>query len=94
MNSVYDVLVRPVVTEKSNVELGKNIYTFIVDKNATKIDIRNAVEKIYSVKVAKVNTLNIAGKKRQYGRISGQEPDQKKAVVYLKVGQKIDALVG
>ena len=94
MSSVYDVIVRPVVTEKSNVELGKNIYTFIVNKNATKIDVRNAIEKIYNVKVAKVNTMNVAGKKRQYGRIKGQEADEKKAVIYLKAGQQIDALVG
>lgn len=94
MNSVYDVIVRPVVTEKSNVELGKNIYTFIVNPKATKVDVRNAIEKIYNVKVEKVNTMNIAGKKRQYGRIKGQESDQKKAIVYLKANQKIDALIG
>ena len=94
MVSIYDVIVRPVVTEKSSVELGKNIYTFIVHNNATKIDVRNAVEKIYNVKVAKINTMNIVGKKRQYGRIRGQESDQKKAIVYLKPGQKIDALIG
>jgi len=92
MVALYDVLVRPVVTEKSNMELGKNIYTFVVDKNATKIDIRNAIEKIYAVKVAKVNTMIVSGKKRHYGRITGQEPDTKKAVVYLAAGQKIDAL--
>ena len=94
MSSVYEVIVRPVITEKSNVNLGKNIYTFIVHKNATKIEVRNAIEKIYSVKVDKVNTMTVAGKKRQYGRIKGQEPDIKKAIVYLKAGQKIDALVG
>lgn len=94
MSSIYEILVKPVVTEKSNAELGRNIYTFVVHRNATKIDVRNAVEKIYGVKVAKVNTQNIAGKKRNYGRISGQEPDEKKAVVYLQAGQKIDALLG
>ncbi|MDR2430777.1 MAG: 50S ribosomal protein L23 [Candidatus Margulisbacteria bacterium] len=92
MNSPYDIIVRPVVTEKSNLELGKNIYTFIVAKNATKVAVRGAVEKIYSVKVAKVNTMLVAGKKRRYGRISGQDPDLKKAIVYLAKGQKIDAL--
>ncbi|GBR73236.1 50S ribosomal protein L23 [Candidatus Termititenax aidoneus] len=92
--SVYEVLVQPVVTEKSNAALGKNVYTFIVDRRATKVDVRNAVEKIYSVKVAKVNTQNVSGKKRHYGRITGQESDQKKAVVYLQAGQKIDALLG
>ncbi|MDR1997342.1 MAG: 50S ribosomal protein L23 [Candidatus Margulisbacteria bacterium] len=92
MSSVYDVIVKPVVTEKSSLELGKNIYTFIVQKKATKIAVRSAVEKIYNVKVAKVNTLIVAGKKRRYGRISGQEQDVKKAVVYLVKGQKIDAL--
>jgi large subunit ribosomal protein L23 len=92
--SIYEVLVKPVVTEKSNVELGKNIYTFIVNRGATKVDVRNAVEKVYGVKVAKVNTQNVSGKKRHYGRIAGQESDQKKAVVYLKTGQKIDALLG
>ena len=94
MSSVYEILVKPVVTEKSSAELGKNIYTFIVQRNATKIDVRNAVEKIYGVKVAKVNTQNVAGKKRNYGRIRGQESDEKKAIVYLQEGQKIDALLG
>lgn len=91
--SIYEVLVKPVVTEKSNVELGKNVYTFVVDRGATKVDVRNAVEKVYGVKVAKVNTQNVSGKKRHYGRIAGQESDQKKAVVYLQAGQKIDALL-
>ncbi|GBR72404.1 50S ribosomal protein L23 [Candidatus Termititenax spirochaetophilus] len=92
MSSIYSVIVRPIITEKSSAELAKNIYTFIVDRSATKIDVRNAVEKIYSVKVAKVNTQNVSGKKRHYGRINGQEQDIKKAVVYLRAGQKIDAL--
>jgi large subunit ribosomal protein L23 len=92
--SIYETLVKPVVTEKSNVELGKNVYTFVVDRRATKIDVRSAVEKIYGVKVARVNTQNISGKKRHYGRIAGQESDWKKAVVRLKAGQKIDALLG
>ena len=94
MSSVYEVLVKPVITEKSSAELSKNIYTFIVHPTATKIDVRNAVEKIYGVKVAKVNTQNVEGKKRHYGRINGQEPDEKKAIVYLQAGQKIDALLG
>ncbi|MDR1453677.1 MAG: 50S ribosomal protein L23 [Candidatus Margulisbacteria bacterium] len=92
--SIYETLVKPVVTEKSNVELGKNVYTFIVDRGATKVAVRSAVEKIYGVKVAKVNTQIISGKKRHYGRIAGQESDWKKAVVRLKAGQKIDALLG
>ena len=92
MTSIYDVIVRPVVTEKSNMELGKNIYTFIVAKTATKVDVRNAIEKIYHVKVAKVNTMIVSGKKRHYGRINGQESDTKKAIVYLVAGQKIDVL--
>ncbi|GBR75805.1 50S ribosomal protein L23 [Candidatus Termititenax persephonae] len=94
MSSLYAVLVKPVITEKSNVALGKNVYTFIVRRGATKVDVRNAVEKIYAVKVAKVNTQNVEGKKRRYGRISGQESDEKKAIVYLSAGQKIDALLG
>jgi large subunit ribosomal protein L23 len=94
MSSTYDIIIKPIVTEKSNLELGKNRYTFLVAKTATKIDIRNAVQKLYDVKVAKVNTVIVKGKERRVGRFIGQMSDWKKAVVYLKAGQKIESLAG
>ena len=91
MKSIYDVIVRPVITEKSSVALAANKYTFIVHNDATKIDVRNAVEKLYSVKVTKVNTALFEGKQVRMGKSIGKKADWKKAVVVLAAGQKIDA---
>ncbi len=94
MRSPYKVVINPVLTEKSNLELAKNKYTFEVAKEANKIEIKRAIEKVYNVKVAKINTLNCGGKKVRMGRSTGKKPDWKKAIVTLKEGQKIEALVG
>ena len=91
MNKLYDVIIRPLVSEKSSIELAKNHYTFVVANDATKVDVRKAIESIYKVKVVKVNTANYSGRKRKYGRIEGKESDWKKAVVYLAKDQKIEA---
>ena len=90
MKSIYDVIVRPVITEKSSAVLAQNKYTFIVHTDATKIDVRNAVEKLYSVKVTKVNTASYEGKQVRMGKSVGKKADWKKAVVVLAEGQKID----
>ena len=78
-----EIIVRPVVTEKSNdvLQLGK--YTFEVNKKATKVQIAKAVEKLFGVKVAKVNTMNCKGHLRRYGRFEGYTESWKKAVVTL-----------
>lgn len=94
MSMYYSVIIKPVISEKSNMELGNNHYTFMVADKATKVDVRNAVEKLYKVKVAKVNTTIVKGKERRIGKFIGKMPNWKKAVVFLKEGQKIESLVG
>ncbi len=89
MKSIYDVIVRPVITEKSSTALSDNKYTFIVHTDATKIDIRNAVEKLYNVKVLRVNTASYEGKQVRLGKSVGKKSDWKKAIVVLPEGQKI-----
>ena len=80
----YDVLIKPVITEKSMNLMGEKKYTFYVHPEATKIQIREAVEKMFEgTKVAKVNTLNVPGKKRRRGMIVGKTAAGKKAVVTL-----------
>ena len=78
-----DIIIAPVVTEKSVSALGDKKYTFRVDKNANKIQIAKAVEEIFSVKVAKVNTISMKGHLRRMGRNEGYTSDWKKAVVTL-----------
>lgn len=78
-----EVIIKPVVTEKSNdaVQLGK--YTFKVNKKATKVDVKRAVEKLFNVKVLKVNTINVDGKEKRVGRSVGKTSDWKKAIVTI-----------
>jgi large subunit ribosomal protein L23 len=90
----YTIIIKPIITEKSNNELALNRYTFKVARTATKVDIRKAIEKTYNVKVKKVNTANFEGKGRHYGRVVGKQSDWKKAIVVLAEGHKIEALVG
>ena len=78
-----DVIIAPVITEKSNDELQAGKYTFRVNKKATKIDIRNAVEKLFEVKVVNVNTLSVKGKEKRMGKTSGKTSDWKKAIVTI-----------
>ena len=90
MHDPHDVIIEPVVSEKSYAAIEENIYTFVVAKGASKPEIRNAVERIFGVKVAKVNTLNRQGK-RQRNRRSytyGRRPDTKRAIVTLAEGEK------
>lgn len=94
MKDYRDIIIRPVVTEKSMDLLADNKYTFIVDKKANKTEIKNAIEQIFKVEVAKVYTMNIKGKPKRMGRFEGKRPDRKKAVVALKAGQKIRLFEG
>jgi large subunit ribosomal protein L23 len=91
--TAYDIIIKPVITERSNLELSANRYTFNVNRDANKIEIRKAVEEIYKVKVLNVNTVNCKGKTRRYGKVAGKMSDWKKAIVTLKAGEKIDAFV-
>ncbi len=91
MNDPRDVLLRPVVSEKSYALLDHGVYTFVVHPDANKIEIRQAVEAIFGVEVIKVNTLNRKGKRKRMRRAAafGKRPDTKRAVVTLAAGQKI-----
>ena len=78
-----DVIIAPVVTEKSNDQINLGKYTFKVNKNATKVDIARAVEKLFEVKVLKVNTMTVKGKEKRIGRSVGKTSDWKKAIVTI-----------
>lgn len=91
----YEVLRRPVVTEKSNYQADAlHRYTFEVDRRATKVDVRKAVESIFKVTVLDVNMIKVRGKKRRFGRVVGRMPDWKKAVVTIAPGQSIKFFEG
>ena len=88
MTNPHDVIIRPVVTEKSMTEMADKKYTFVVDKKANKTEIKKVVEAIFDVKVEKVNTLNYDGKMKRMGRTQGRTASFKKAVVKLTEGSK------
>ena len=83
-----DLILKPVLTEKGYDGIADKRYTFYVKNTANKIEIRSAVEKLFGVKVAKVNTINCKGKLKRMGRNEGYTPDRKKAVVILKEDSK------
>ena len=78
-----DIILAPVVTEKSNMDMQEGKYTFKVAKKATKVEIRNAVEKLFNVKVLKVNTMTVKGKEKRVGVHRGMTSDWKKAIVTI-----------
>ena len=83
-----DIIIAPVITEKSVMAMSDKKYTFRVADGANKIEIAKAVEEIFGVKVAKVNTISMKGKKRRMGRFEGYTSDWKKAVVTLTADSK------
>ncbi len=91
---IRDVLVRPIITEKTSDLMAENKYTFQVDTKANKIQVKTAVEKIFGVDVEKVTTINVKPKKRRVGRHQGFTPATKKAIVKIKEGQKIEQFEG
>ena len=96
MRDPRDVILRPVVSEKSYVLLDSGAYTFVVHPDANKIEIRQAVEAIFNVKVLKVNTLNRNGKRKRNRRsfTFGKRADTKRAIVTLAPGQSIPIFEG
>jgi large subunit ribosomal protein L23 len=92
MKDPYTVLQTVRVTEKGSAATGKfNRYQFVVARNANKLDVKHAVEKVFKVKVERVNTMHVRGKgRRQMTRQAGVTPAWKKAIVTLKEGQKIE----
>jgi large subunit ribosomal protein L23 len=91
----YDIIVRPIITEKSSLlkDTG-NQYIFEVQRNANKIEIKKAVEKLFKVKVASVRVITMEGKKKRLGKFSGKRSDWKKAVVKLSPKDKITIFEG
>lgn len=79
----FDIIIRPIITEQSMAQMDENKYTFEVAKTSNKSEIKKAIESIFSVKVAKVNTMNMRGKVKRQGMNVGKRPDWKKAIVTL-----------
>ena len=95
MRDAREIIVRPVVTERSTEQADdRGSYTFIVAKDANKIEIKHAVEKLFDVTVDGVRTLNYRGKVRRVGRSTGRKPGYKKAVVTLANDGRIDVYEG
>lgn len=95
MKDAYTIIKRPLITEKSVGAAGEGKYVFEVDLNANKIEIADAVQKIFpKVSVVKVNTLRVKGKPKRMGRFTGRTPEWKKAYVTLKPGQRIEIFEG
>jgi len=91
----YEILRRPILTEKSNLQSDYlHRYTFEVDKRANKLQIKDAVERVFNVKVLAVNVVNVRGKARRMGRIEGHTEAWKKAIVTLVAGQTIQFFEG
>ena len=93
-NRDYSVILSPVITEKATRILENNQVIFKVSPNATKPQIKNAIEALFSVKVANVNTINIKGKQKTFRGIKGKRTDTRKAIVSLAKGQSIDLSSG
>ncbi|BBB91361.1 MAG TPA: 50S ribosomal protein L23 [Methylomusa anaerophila] len=89
-----DVLIRPLITEKTTSLMQDNKYTFIVPLTANKVEIRQAVEQIFKVKVLAVNTIRVMGKNKRMGKTQGKRPDYKKAIVKLAPGERIEFFEG
>ena len=89
-----DILLRPLVTEKSTALMQEGKYVFEVAKAANKIEIAKAVAEIFNVKVVSVNTVNVAGKVKRIGRKTGRRPDYKKVIVKLAPGETIQFFEG
>ena len=92
MKDPRDVIIRPVVSEKSYALLDTGVYTFVVSSEANKIEIRHAIESIFNVRVTNVNTLNRQGKRKRNRKTAtfGTRSDTKRAIVTLAEGDRID----
>jgi len=92
---IYEVIKGPHITEKATVLKENNRQVvFKVHPDATKIDIKRAVETIFKTKVLKVRTINVRGKKKRFGRIVGKKPDWKKAIVTIAPGEDMEKFSG
>jgi large subunit ribosomal protein L23 len=90
VKTARDVIIRPIVSEKSYAGLEHNVYTFLVDKRANKTEIKEAVQRIWDVQVSSVRTLNRKGKVKRRRFTKGKRPDEKRAIVTLVAGDSIE----
>jgi large subunit ribosomal protein L23 len=90
VKTARDVIIRPVVSEKSYAGLDRSTYTFLVDKRANKTEIKEAVQSIWNVRVTSVRTLNRKGKVKRRRFTKGKRPDEKRAIVTLAEGDAIE----
>lgn len=90
MTHYSDIVLEPVITEKTTDLNQHNVYTFKVNKKATKTQVKKAIEEAFGVKVKKVNTINTTPKKKRVGRYAGKTQSIKKALVFLEEGQSIE----
>jgi len=88
MTYAYDIIIKPIISEQSMDQLADRKYTFQVKKSANKVQIKQAIEEIFGVKVESVNTLNMMGKMKRMGRNEGRRPAWKKAIVKLTPDSK------
>ena len=92
---IHEIIKRPLITEKTSIQKELfNKVTFEVDRRANRIEIKQAIESIFNVRVASVKTMQITGKTKQRGRITGKRRDWKKAIVTLLPGERIDFFEG
>ncbi|HEU5088346.1 MAG TPA: 50S ribosomal protein L23 [Roseiflexaceae bacterium] len=90
----HQIIIRPLITEKNTNLMSLSKYSFEVDRNANKTQIRQAIESIFNVRVTKVHTMNVRGKMRRRGREFGYTADWKKAIVTLAAGDRIELFEG
>lgn len=94
MKSARDIIIKPIVSEKSYGQIEKGKYTFAVHPEAEKVEIKRAVEELFNVAVTKVNTMNMKGKPKRQGYTKGRTSNWRKAIVTLKEGQRIEFFEG
>lgn len=94
MANARDILIRPLITEKTTALMQEGKYVFVVAKHANKIEIGSAVQEVFKVKVQAVNTVNVLGKTKRMGRSEGKRSDYKKAIVKLAPGETIEFFEG
>jgi len=91
----YDIIKRPLITEKTNIQKEDyNQITFEVDRRANRVEIKRAIEKLFSVRVSTIRTIQVKGKRKQRGRVIGKRKDWKKAIATLMPGERIDFFEG
>ena len=91
----HEIIIKPLITEKTSIQKElHNQLSFEVDRRANRIEIKQAIESIFNVRVAAVKTMQVTGKTKQRGRINGKRSDWKKAIVKLVHGERIDFFEG